>query len=400
MHPPRLKTTVRSRPSIDHRLAALLIGMGAVAFNLRPAITAVGPVLPDMRDDLGLSSLGASILTALPLLCFAFGSAAAPVILRRHRAEHVIIGAMALLIVGQLVRVGPDVAAVVTGTVIAGAAIAVVNVLLPVMVKRNAPDRVGLATGSYVMTLTLGAALGAGLTVPFAEAVGGGWRVGLVLWVAPVIPALAYWMFSPRSPGRLAEAPTAAVPRRIDWPVTVFFGVQSGVFYSAVGWLPTVLQDHGLSSAQSGAVLSVSVALGIPIGLLAPVVAMRRADHRIDVAGFLLLAAAGLVGLVALPALPLLWVCMFGLGVGGTFPLGLMMIVTRSRSPREAEQTSSAAQTLGYGMAIVAPIMVGVLHDLTGGWTVPLAALAALLIGLGLPSGLAAAGGRGAPAPG
>jgi CP family cyanate transporter-like MFS transporter len=176
--------------------------------------------------------------------------------------------------------------------------------------------------------------------------------------------------------------------------------VQSGVFYSAVGWLPTVLQDHGLSSAQSGAVLSVSVSLGIPIGLLAPVIAMRRADHRLDVAAFLLLAAVGLVGLVVLPALPLLWVCVFGLGVGGTFPLGLMMIVTRSRSPREAEQTSSAAQTLGYGMAVAAPIMVGGLHDLTGGWTVPLAALAALLIVLGLPSGLAAAGGRRAPAPG
>lgn len=375
--------------------------MGVIAFNLRPAITAVGPVLPDMRKDLGLSSVGASILTALPLLCFAVGSAAAPAVLRRYRAERVIIGAMALLMAGQLVRVGPNVAAVVTGTIMAGAGIAMVNVLLPVMVKRDAPDRIGLATGSYVMTLTLGAALGAGLTVPFAEAVGGGWRVGLVLWVVPVIPALAYWLFSPRSPDAPVEPPSAsALSRRIDWPITAFFGVQSGVFYACIGWLPTVLQDNGLSSAQSGAILSVSVCLGIPIGLLAPVIAMRRADHRPDVAIFLLLAAAGLVGLAALPALPLLWVCVFGLGVGGTFPLGLMMIVTRSRSPREAEQTSSAAQTLGYGMAIAAPIMVGVLHDLTGAWTVPLAALAALLILLGLPSGLAAAGGRDHRAPG
>ncbi len=381
-------------------LIALVIGMALIALNLRPWVTSVGPALPTIRDDLGLSSTLSSVLTALPVVCFALVSPIAPRVLRRYKMELAIVASLIALIAGLLLRVAPGIVAVFAGTLVAGAAIAITNVLLPVMVKRDAPARAGLLTGVYTMMISVGAALGAGITVPFAEAVGGGWRSGLALWVLPVIPAALFWVVRARGKDSVAEratsrdvapAPELATPvKRVDWPVTLFFGFQSGVFYAAVGWLPSVLHDQGYTTAEAGGLMSLALILGIPLGLIAPILAARQRDQRWSVAVFVVLTGAGLAGLFLMPDAAVVWMIVFGIGSGGTFPLALMLIVTRSSSARETERLSSAAQTLGYGLAVFAPVAVGELHSATGSWTPPLVLMAGIMLVPTLLAGLAA----------
>src|SRR4051812_28458464 len=248
--------------------------MGLVAVNLRASITSVGPVLSRIRDDLGLSSALTSLLTALPVICFAAMSFTVPRLMRRRRIETAIVTALILLAVGLVIRVGPETPSVFAGTIVACASIAVMNVLLPVMIKRDAPQHAGFLTGIYAMGIAVGASLGAGLTVPVADAFGGGWRWGLAVWVLPVIPVVLYWTLRPRRQLRgAADVELPDVQGRIDWPVTLFFGCQSGVFYAAVGWLPTVLEDHGYTSAGAGALMSLALLIGIPIAILGPWIA-------------------------------------------------------------------------------------------------------------------------------
>jgi CP family cyanate transporter-like MFS transporter len=365
--------------------------MALVAFNLRPSITSVGPVLTRMRDDVPLSSALASVLTALPVMCFAAMSFTVPLLMRRYRLERAMLTALVLLVAGLAVRVGPVAPAVFAGTILACAAIAVMNVLLPVLIKRDAPERAGLLTGMYVMMIAVGASLGAGITVPVADGFGGDWRWGLGLWIFTAIPAAVYWAVRLRP----ADAPVVddALPSirgRIDWPVTLFFGFQSGVFYAAVGWLPSVLEDHGYSSASAGGLMSLALIVGIPIAIVAPWIARRLRDARAPVAGFVLLAGIGLLGLAAAPSVPLLWMTLFGIGIGGTFPLSLMLIVDRSTTPNETQRLSSVAQTLGYALGIAGPLAVGGLHNLAGGWTTPLVLLGLVMLVPTMLSGVAA----------
>lgn len=381
-------------------LLPLVIGMAVVAFNLRPAVTSVGPLLPALRRDLALSSTMAAFLTALPLICFAVCSPAAPWLMRRFRTGPLIVGALVVLAAALALRVAPSVAAVIGGTVVVGAALAVINVLLPVLIKRHAPEQAGLLTGMYTMMISVGAALGAGITVPVATAVGGGWQAGLALWALPVIPAVIYWALRPlastsQAESRDSEPRLQLFQRRffrspVTWAVTCFFGLQSGVFYAAVGWLPSVLHDHGMSIAQAGGLVSLALVAGIPTGLLAPVIAVRRTDQRLPVAAFVLLAAAGLLGLLVAPGAAPLWMILFGVGIGGTFPLALMLMVIRTENARETQQLSSLAQTFGYMLAIAGPFGVGELHGLTGSWTLPLSLMTAVMLVPTMLAGLAA----------
>jgi CP family cyanate transporter-like MFS transporter len=377
-----------------------MIGMVVVAFNLRPSVTSVGPLLPELRRDLDLSSTLASFLTALPLICFALGSPTTPSLMRRFRAEPLIAGALAVLTAGLALRIIRSSAALIAGTAVGCGALAVINVSLPVLVKRHAPERAGVLTGMYTMMISVGAALGAGVTVPVANALGGGWQAGLSLWALPVIPALAYWAIwvvghgpedDTREPGSNPPLFQRAFLRsRVTWAVTCFFGLQSGVFYAAVGWVPSMLHDHGVSIASAGGLMSLALVVGIPTGFVAPVLAMRRRDQRATVAAFIVLAGAGLVGLLLAPAVAPLWMVLFGVGIGGTFPLALMLIVIRTQTARETQQLSSLAQTFGYLLAIAGPLSVGLLHGVTGNWTLPLSLMAAVLLIPTMVAGLAA----------
>jgi len=367
--------------------ALLAAGIVALAINLRPAAAAVGPLLPRIRQDTGLSATGAGLLGTLPVLCFGALAPLAPALARRLGTQRTIAAALAMLVLGLLTRLLPGTGFLFLGTIVAGAAIAVANVLLPVLVRRDFPDRTGLMTGLYATGLIGFAALAAGVSVPVANALGGGWRPGLAIWAGPAILALLIWL--PLIGGRTqrsAGGPDAIggagplLRDRLAWAVTLFFALQSAGFYATLTWLPSVFQSHGASQSKAGLLLSVTLIVGLATALTVPSIATRSSDQRALVALFTSCIALGWIGILAAPmSVPYLWAVLLGLGQNACFPLVLTIIVLRGGTVTSTAALSTMAQTVGYLIAAVAPLGVGALHDLTGSWTLALILLLALV---------------------
>jgi CP family cyanate transporter-like MFS transporter len=354
-----------------------------VAVNLRPAVAGVGPVLPDLRVGLSLSGTAAAVLTTLPVLCFGLLAAAAPRLGRRFGIESVLVGAMAALAVGALGRVLDGAPALFAGTVVAGGAIAVGNVMLPPLIKRDFPDRTGPMMGVYSMAVSGSAAVAAGVAVPLAGASGLGWRGALGVWAVPAAVAALVWL--PRSRGH--TRPPATPPGRsllrdpLAWQVTVYFGLQSLSFYAMLGWLPSMYRDFGASPAMAGFLLSLSGLVQIPVSLVLPGLAGRARNQVGYAVGGTALIGAGLAGVLLAPmAAPYLWVALLGVGQGACFALGLNLFVLRTRRVTDTARVSAMAQSIGYTLCAVGPLLVGVLRDVTGSWTAPLVLLLALLV--------------------
>ena len=366
----------------------LAIGMVVVAANLRPAAAGIGPLIDRIQSDTGLSNAGADILVALPVFCFGALAPLAPVLARRFGARPAIGGAMALLLAGLLVRLLPGIAFLFVGTAIAGTAIAVGNVLLPVLVRGNFPDRVGLLTGMYSTTLIGFAALAAGVSVPVADAFGGGWRPGLAIWAVPAAVALLVWapQLRRRRDGSAPPADEVAGARsllhdRVAWAVTMFFAIQSAGFYATLAWLPSVFHSHGASNSKAGLLLSIALVVGLIPALTVPTLAARARDQRVFVYGFVACIAAGWIGVIVSPmSVPYLWVVFLGFGQNAAFPLALTLIVLRGGTVTSTAGLSTLVQTVGYLIAAVAPLAIGAVHDITGSWTPALFVLLALLI--------------------
>jgi CP family cyanate transporter-like MFS transporter len=378
----------------------LAIGMVVLASNLRPAAASVGPLLDRIRADTGLSATGAGVLTTLPVLCFGALAPLAPVLARRLGARATVVVALALLLSGLLVRLVPGLGFLFFGTAVAGAAIAVGNVLLPVLVSGNFPQRVGLLTGMYTTALIGAAALAAGVSVPVADAFGGGWRPGLAIWAVPAAVALLLW--APQLAGARRQSVVGS-PReqvagarlllrdRVAWSVTLFFAVQSAGFYATLAWLPSVFHSHGISTGRAGLLLSLSLVIGVIPALTVPSMATRARDQRVFVIVFVGLIAAGWLGVILAPtAAPYLWVLLLGFGQNAAFPLALTLIVLRGGTVTSTAGLSTMVQTVGYLVAAAGPLVIGAVHDLTGSWTPALIVLLALLGPL-LLLGLAAA---------
>jgi CP family cyanate transporter-like MFS transporter len=360
--------------------------MVLLAMNLRPAAAAIGPLIHRIQADTGLSGLGASLLVALPVFCFGGVAPVAPVLARRLGARLTLTVALVLIAAGLGLRLVPGIPFLFLGTALAGAAIAVANVLLPVLVRRDFPRRTGLMTGLYSTALIAMAALAAALAVPVANALGGGWRPGLGIWAAPALMALPLWLLELRRGGDDAEVPsepmagaTALLHDRLAWALTLFFAIQSASFYATLSWLPSVFQSHGASEAQGGLLLGVSVAAGVLTALTVPALATRSRDQRGLVAAFTSCVAVAWVGILAAPmAAPYLWAVLLGLGQNALFPLALTMIVLRGGTVSSTSGLSTLVQTVGYLLAAVVPFAIGALHEATGSWTVPVIALLAL----------------------
>ncbi len=370
------------------RRSAVLLALAVVlaAVNLRPALAAVGPVLTELRTDLGLSGGGAALLTALPVLCLGLLAPVAPALARRWGVEPVIALVLAVLGVGLLARVTGGTALLFAGTALASGAIAVANVLLPALVKRHFPASTGTMMGVYTMSLAGSAALAAGTTAPLAEAAGG-WRTGLGAWALPAAVALLVWLplarrRTPADPDAAAGIGAAALRRDpLAWQVTVFFGMQSLTFYAVLAWLPTVYRDEGYSAVAAGAVLSGSALVQIPVTLLLPRLASQARAQWPHALGATVVTAVGLGGVLVAPtAAPWLWAALLGVGQGGAFAVALILVVLRSRTPADTAGLSAQAQSVGYVLAATGPLLVGAVHDGTGGWTLPLLLLIVLLV--------------------
>jgi CP family cyanate transporter-like MFS transporter len=367
------------------------IGLALVfaAFNMRPALTSIAPILPQIRDATGIGAFAVGVLTTVPVLCLGAFGPLAPQLARRLGPEVGILASLAVLAAGLVLRGTGSVTALFAGSILAGAAIAVMGVLLPGIVKRDFSRHAGLVTGVYTMVLCLGAASGAGLTVPAMNGLGAGWAPPLTIWALPAAIAVVVWVWLVRSRprhvggrppdlGRLWRDPLA-------WAVTGFMGLQSSLAYIVFGWLPVVLQDRGFDPLNAGYLASASTMAQALTALLVPAVAGRARDQRLWALLVIGVAIAGFAGLVLAPlAQALAWAIVLGLGLGGCFGLGLTLIVLRAANAHVAASLSAMAQSVGYCLAATGPFLVGLAYQGSGGWVVPLAVYLALAIGAAL----------------
>jgi MFS transporter, CP family, cyanate transporter len=374
----------------------LVLGLVLLAANLRPALTGLTPLIGQIRADTGISYGVAGLLTALPLLAMGVLSPIAPLLARRLGMERVLLASMLVLAAGILLRSAGTAAALFLGTAILGAGIAVGNVLLPGLVKREFPERVGLMTSTYSTALAVSAAIAAGASFPVADQVG--WRGSLALWALPAFVAAAAWLPQARRV-RTANASPAVTqgvsgPWRsaLAWQVTLFMGLQSLGYYVVLTWLPEILQEEaGISAARAGWMLALAQAVGIASIFLAPVLAGRRpSQHGVVLAAVTLTGAGALGLLIAAETATALWVVLLGLGQGACFSLALTFFALRAPDSEHAAALSGMAQSVGYLLAAVGPFLFGLLRDATHAWTVPLALLFAVAVCL-LITGLGAA---------
>ncbi len=377
---------------MSSRKPALLLGttIVMVAFNLRVAAVAIGPVLPQLSGELGLSKATAGLLTSLPTLCFALFGFLGPELSNRLGLHRTIWVALATNAAGQMVRLlSGQTAVFLVGTVLALAGIGVINVLMPALVKRHFPFRAGTMTALYSTTQSVAVMMVGLLTAPLAISMGG-WQGPFWVWAGAAALALVplTWTvlrFGDGSARRHRDLRLRDVARsRLGWLMAVFFGTQSAQAYAQFGWLPSVYQDAGFSPTQAGELTTVLYALTIPVTFLVPVLTQRSRNPAWLVIASAILVAAGFGGLARDPTfLPWLWPAMMALG-GGSFAMILVLLGMHTRTPAGTTALSSFAQSGGYVLAALGPLLMGVLRETTGGWLAPLSFMMVLALPLAI----------------
>lgn len=366
-------TSVVPRP----RHGWMILGLFLLAANLRAAITVVAPLLNDIADSFALRATALGALTATPILVFALASPLATRLARTHGLEKSFALAMSLLIAGLLLRSSGSLTALFGGMVLIAAGIAIGNVLLPSLVKRDFPLDKGSLTAGYAVFIGATAALGGVMAVPLAHGWTLGWQVALASPLVLALPAIVFWL--PRTRQRhhqgsagTARAPAFSRPLRqfwLAWQVTLFMGLNSFVFYLIIGWLPAILQHSGYSATQAGSLHGLMLLFGaFPALILIPLFRRLRDQRWLAVttsAGMLL----GCWGYWQYPEWSALWSAIFGLAAGSGFVVALSLITLRTRNPMQAAQLSGMAQCLGYLMAAAGLLLTGWMREVAGDWS-------------------------------
>ncbi|MFF4371672.1 CynX/NimT family MFS transporter [Streptomyces sp. NPDC001594] len=369
----------------------LVVAIVLAAVNLRPAITSLGALFEEARDGLHMSGTVAGLITSVPALCFAVFGVTAPRLSRRFGPAAVVCAGMAAVAAGLLIRPFADsAAAFLAASALSLAGIALTNVLLPVIVKRWFPDRVGTMTGLYSMALAAGTSLAAAATVPLTSALGGDWRTGLLVWAALAVAAVLPWLPVAAATRRRRTAAPAGTPAqdagpsvvrsRTAWALACYFGLQATGAYVTMGWLPQIFRDAGVSASTAGVLLAVTMVMGVPLAFVIPGLAARM-RHQGPIAAVLgVFGLAGYLGLYLAPAGGA-WAWALLLGVSNcAFPLVITMIGLRAKSPAGVVKLSAFAQSTGYLISIPGPLVIGTLYQHSGGWDLPLALMAGLLV--------------------
>lgn len=379
--------------------------MLAVAANLRPALTSVGPMLPEVKSDLGLSVAQAALLSTTPLLFFALAAPLAPRLAVRLGLERTILAVLFVVSAALAIRPTGNFQLLILGTAVGASAIAVANVLTPALIGREMPHRTMPMMGAYSVTLALGATIAAGTTVPLSQWLGS-WRWGLGSWACLGVAALVLWIAPARraAPLQLATRPPGTLWRDpLAWQVSAYLGTQSIGFYCVVAWLPTIAQESGSTATEAGLLLSTSILVGAASGLIVPALSSRAADQRVSAAGMVVFTVSGLLGFAIAPlSAPWLWATLIGIGQGGTFPLALSLILLRSRTAAEVPRLSAMAHTVGYLASASGPLIMGAIRERTGSWSVALlfvVAVAVAQLSFGLLAGRSRFVGRPVVAP-
>ncbi|MFC4467832.1 CynX/NimT family MFS transporter [Streptomyces xiangluensis] len=384
----------------------VIVGLVLTALNLRPAITSLGALLEEVRSGLGMSGSVAGLLTSVPALCFAVFGVMAPRLARRFGPGTVVCAGMVAITAGLAIRpFAGNTAGFLAASALALMGIAVSNILMPVIVKRWFPDRVGSMTGLYSMAMALGTAAPAAVTVPMTGALGGSWQSGLAVWAGLAALAVVPWVLLVRErgaapvPGAAPASDTASAPgtdsapaarrepdalritrSRTAWALAVFFGLQATAAYITMGWMPQIFRDAGVPAGTAGLLLAVTMVMGVPLAFVIPRVATRL-PHQGPIA--IALGLCGLTGYAGLYFAPAegAWAWALLLGVANcAFPLALTLIGMRTGSSAGVAKLSAFAQSTGYLISIPGPLLVGVLYQHSGGWGLPLALMTALMI--------------------
>ncbi|MQT01626.1 MFS transporter [Streptomyces jumonjinensis] len=372
----------------------VMAGIVLAALNLRPAITSLGALLEEVRTGLGMSGSVAGLLTSVPPLCFAVFGLAAPRLARRFGPGAVLCAGMAAITAGLAIRpFAGGTAGFLAASALALMGIALSNVLMPVIVKRYFPDRVGTMTGLYSMALAIGTSAAAAVTVPLTEVLGGSWQTGLGVWALLAAVAVLPWLGLVRDRG--AIPPAAARPATgsgtdrsapgitrspTAWALACFFGLQATGAYITMGWMPQIFRDAGVPAQEAGVLLAVTMVMGVPLAFVIPRLATRLTHQGPIVVALGLCGLTGYTGLLLAPAAGA-WAWALLLGVSNcAFPLALTMIGLRSRTGTGVVRLSAFAQSTGYLISIPGPLLVGVLYQHSGGWDLPIALMAGLLV--------------------
>lgn len=356
-----------------------------VALNLRPALSTLAPVLPEVMQSLGISTTTASLLTMAPVLCLGLFGFMTPRLEARLGAERTVITALLVLGMGIALRGIHDFSSLFIGTILAGAGIGIAGVLLPGLVKRDFPDHASLMTGVYTMALCGGAAISTALIVPMSHWLSS-WPIALAFWALPAFIAALFWLPQTRQLQQTIRPPAYRVKGLwrdpLAWQVTLLMGLQSSLAYAVFGWLAPILRERGLDPTIAGYAVSVSIIAQLPSALIAPSLASRRPAQSGAVVAILLVTMIGLLGCLYAPLGGVwFWAAVLGLGQGGSFALALALIVLRAPDARVATHLSGMAQSVGYTLASLGPLLIGLLRDWAGNWaaTGPLFVLICLL---------------------
>jgi CP family cyanate transporter-like MFS transporter len=378
--------TIRKPVPPHSQNGLLLIGIMLIASTLRAPITGVAPMLGMIRETTAISAAQAGVLTTLPLLAFAAISPFAAILAREYGVERALFGALIFVAAGIGLRSSGPVWALFLGTGTLGAGIAVANVLLPSLLKRDFPSRVTGLTGAYALTTGLVAALASAMAIPLAHLPGSGWHAALFSVLVFPIAAIIAWLpqlglhsaptketASPPHGGPIWHSPLA-------WQVTLFLGLISLVYYIVVGWLPSILMDAGYSAATAGSLHGLSqLATAVPGLVFGPIV-RRMKDQRAIAVGVSLTTGISLFGLWQFPSWGMLWVALFGFGTGAAFMLGLALVSLRTSHSRQAAALSGMAQCVGYSLAAAGPPVAGLAHEAAGGWSITLGSCTVLCL--------------------
>ena len=374
----------------------VMLSIILAAFCLRIIITGVGPLLPEIQASLGLSGSASGLLTTLPLIAFAVVSPLAGGAGRRWGEGRTILIGLGLILVGTVLRSAAGVAGLYLGTAVIGVGTALGNVLLPAVIKAEYPTRVGQVTAYFTVSMVAAAALALALNVPLAS-LQWGWQGALMMWGAAVIVTMLVWqknramrLDGPQAPASNSrEGQGKPIWKSgLAWCVTLYFGINSMIFYVVINWMPTILQSGGMAGGTAGMVTSLYQVVSLVPSLLVPIWAGKSRDQR----GWLLLGSlltlAGIVALMVapIPGVQVAATIILGVANGCAFSVGMALFGFRTRNAVDAARLSGFAQSVGYALAATGPLVVGWLHDLTPNWNVSLsyvlcANIVALIVG-------------------
>jgi len=368
----------RGAPGADRlsrgRMMLFGISLILVALNLRTLFPSFAVLLPEIARDLELSASGASYLTTLPVLCMGVFAPLAAQWSQRIGPDRTLLGAILVLSAAIALR-GAGLPGLYIGTLLGGAGIALGNVLLPVIIKRDFARHTGIMTGFYTMAICAGAAIAAAATLPLSASLSGSWTAGLVFWSLPAGAAALAWMlqakhFAPVGPVRLRKGGTGIWRQPLAWYVTGFMGLQSSLAFSVLGWLAPILRERGMEGVDAGLVVSILILAQIAGCLVVPIIAMRCRSQRALATTLSAMAVAGILAMVFAPLSAVWpWALVQGVGQGGLLACALTIVVLRSPDVRVAAQLSAMSQSVGYAIAALAPWTIGALRDWTGGFT-------------------------------